>query len=377
MTSDLRRKIRRYDLVTPMLPCKDEIVAAFERFLLSGQYILGEEVRLLEKEMAEVCAVHDAVGVSSGSSALYMALAVAGVGPGTEVVTTPYTFVATLEAVVRLGATPVLVDIRPGDLNLDPEKLEAALSEKTRAILPVHIFGAPCDMEPICRLADRHGIDVIVDMAQAFGTLYAGRPCGSFGRMSSLSFYPTKNLPGIGDGGMIFCRDGQDAALLRQIRGHDPIRLNGRILPGFNYRLDEIQALVIRIRLSRFQDEQRDRDRVAEIYNAHIPAAHRLSMPGARSGSRVTHHQYWVRTPDRDQLRAHLAEHGIETGVYYDPPLHHHPLAECCRVSGSLAMAERAGAEVLTLPIYPALPLAEAERIAVLAREFLQRTVTR
>jgi dTDP-4-amino-4,6-dideoxygalactose transaminase len=377
MASDPRRQVRRYDLVTPMLPCKDEIMAAFERFLLSGQYILGEEVRLLEREMAEICTVADAVGVSSGSSALYMALAVAGVGPGTEVVTTPYTFVATLEAIVRLGATPVLVDIRPGDLNIDPGKIEAALSEKTRVILPVHIFGAPCDMESIDSLAERHGIDVIVDMAQAFGTLYAGRPCGSFGRMSSLSFYPTKNLPGVGDGGMILCRDEQDAARLRQIRGHDPIRLDGRIFPGFNYRLDEIQALVIRIRLSRFQDEQRDRDRVAEIYNEHIPAAHRLDVPASRSGNRVTHHQYWVRTPDRDRLRALLAEHGVETGVYYDPPLHHHPLAEYCRVSGALAMAERAGAEVLTLPIYSALPLAEAERIAGLTREFLQRTVVR
>jgi dTDP-4-amino-4,6-dideoxygalactose transaminase len=359
-----------------MLPCKDEIMAAFERFLLSGQYILGEEVRSLEREMADACEVDDAVGVSSGSSALYMALAVAEVGPGTEVITTPYTFVATIEAIIRLGATPVLVDIRAHDLNIDPAKIADAITERTRAIVPVHIFGVPCDMDPILSIAESHGVDVIVDMAQAFGTLYNGRPCGSYGRMSGLSFYPTKNLPAIGDGGLILCRDRADADLLRKIRGHDPVQVNGRVFPGFNYRLDEVQAMIIRIRLSRFADEQLDRDRVAAIYAECIPAANRLVPPDRSTGQRVTHHQYWIRASARDQLRDHLAAHGIETGKYYDPPLHRHPLAEYCRVSGSVEEAERAGAEVLTLPIYSALPLSEAQRIGELVREFLRAEET-
>jgi dTDP-4-amino-4,6-dideoxygalactose transaminase len=369
------RKVERYDLITPMLACKDEIMTAFERFLMSGRYILGDEVKLLEKEMAAACEVPEAVGVASGSAALYLALAVAGVGPGSEVITTPYTFVATIEAIIRLGATPVFVDIRPADLNIDPQKLEAAITEKTDAILPVHIFGAPCDMTPMLEIADRHGISVIEDMAQAFGTFYDGRPCGSFGRMSSLSFYPTKNLPAMGDGGMIFCRNPEDADRLRQLRGHDPVRLDGRLHPGWNSRLDELQSMIIRIRLARFSDEQRDRDRVASIYAHHIPVSHRLVAPNGGRGVRVTHHQYWVRSGRRDQLRDHLTEHGIDTGIYYDPPLHRHPLMEYCRISGSLGESERAGAEVLTIPIHAALSEADAHRIGELVQQFLQDEV--
>ncbi len=368
------RKVPRYDLVTPLLPCKDEIMAAFERFLVSGQYILGEEVHQLEKEMAAACAVPDAVGVSSGSSALYMALAVAGVGPGSEVITTSYTFVATIEAIIRLGAVPVFVDICPGDLNLDPTRIEAAITDRTRAICPVHIFGAPCDMNPILEIGDRHEVDVVVDMAQAFGTLYDGKPCGSFARMSSLSFYPTKNLPAIGDAGMILCRRPEDAERLRQVRAHDPIRLNGRVFPGFNYRIDEVQALVIRIRLARFADEQRDRDQVAATYQEAIPEAYRLVPPNGGRGVRVTHHQYWVRAPERNRLRERLAENGIDTGVYYDPPLHHHPLSEYCRAAGPLPEAERAAAEVLTLPIHAALPIADARRIGKVVQEFFRES---
>lgn len=372
MTEGNKRQVTRYDLVSPMLPCRDELLAGFERLLMSGQYILGEEVRLLEEEMAAACEVPAAVGVSSGSSALYMALVVAGVGPGTEVITTPYTFVATVEAIIRLGATPVLVDIRSTDLNIDPDLIEAAITDRTRAIVPVHIFGAPCDMRPILEVTDRHGLDVIVDMAQAFGTLYDGRPCGSFGRMSSLSFYPTKNLPGIGDGGLILCRDEADAERLRQLRGHGPVSVNGRLQPGFNYRLDEVQAMVVRVRLARFADEQRDRDRVAAIYAEHIPAANRLVPANGGTGVRVTFHQYWVRTPARKLLCEQLTANGIETGIYYDPPLHHHPLAEYCRVAGTVAEAERAGAEILTLPIYAALPLDEARRIGEIVQQFLR-----
>jgi dTDP-4-amino-4,6-dideoxygalactose transaminase len=368
------KTVRRYDLVSPMLPCKDEIMEKFERFLLSGHYILGTEVDLLEKELAAACGVPEAVGVASGSSALYVALAMAGVRPGVEVITTPYTFEATIEAIVLLGATPVLVDIRPTDLNIDPEQIEAAISDRTRVILPVHIFGAPCDMHPLLEIAERRGLDVIVDMAQAFGTMYDGRPCGSYGRMSTLSFYPTKNLPGIGDGGMVFCRDEDDARRIRAFRGHKAMRSNGYLYPGWNSRLDEVQAMVIRVRYARFGAEQTDRDRVAQIYDAHIPPQSRLQTPNGGVGMRPTYHQYWVRTPQRAGLRKLLEEAGVETGVYYDPPLHKHELVEYCRLSGTLDEALRAGAEVLTLPIHAALPFAQAERIGELAGDYLRRT---
>ena len=365
------RRVPRYDLVTPMLPCREEILAGVDRLLRSGEYILGREVRQLEQEMAEACACADAVGVASGSSALYLALQACGVGPGTEVITTPYTFVATIEAIIRLGGTPVFVDIDPADLNLRPDRVASAVTPRTRVILPVHIFGAPCDMEALTAIAAEHELDIVEDMCQAFGTYYRGRPAGSFGRLACLSFYPTKNLPGIGDGGMVLCRDAADADLLRRLRGHECVRIDGRLHSGWNSRLDEIQALAIRVRLSRFADEQHDRDLVAGIYDELIPPAYRLVPPPPASGHRLTYHQYWIRTPDRATLTARLEEAGIAYGIYYDPPLHRHPLVEYCRVHGDLAAAEAAAREVLALPIHQALPLADARRVGELVRRHL------
>jgi len=367
-----KKRVGRYDLVTPMIPCKDEILAKIENCLMTGNYILGEEVHLLEKELAAACGCADAVGVASGSSALFLALAMAGVRPGDEVITTPYTFDATIEAIVLLDAVPVMVDIQPADLNIDPVRIEAAVTDKTRAILPVHIFGAPCDMHPILDIARRHELEVVVDMAQAFGTIYDGQPCGSYGRMSTLSFYPTKNLPGIGDGGMVFCRDTVDAERIRKIRGHQAVRMNGHLYSGWNSRLDEIQALAIRVRHSRFAAEQADRDQVAAIYDSYIPEINRLQTPNGGKGMKVTYHQYWLRVKNRAGLQKLLDSHGIDTAVYYDPPMHHHVLAEYCRVSGNLVEAERAGREILILPIHAALPFDEAHRIGKLVGEFLQ-----
>jgi len=373
MATNQHKRVGRYDLITPMLPCKDEILAKFEKFLMSGHYILGEEVRLLEEELAAASGVPAAVGVASGSSALFVALAMAGVRPGHEVITTPYTFDATMEAIVLLDAVPVFVDILPGDLNLDPARIEAAITDKTRAVMPVPIFGAPCDMNAINEIAARRGLEVVVDMAQAFGTLYDGKPMGSFGRMSTLSFYPTKNLPGIGDGGMVFCRDTRDADRIRKIRAHQAVRANDHLYTGWNSRLDEVQAMVIRVRHSRFADEQSDRDAVAAIYDSYIPAANRLQLTAGGRGMKVTYHQYWVRCGDRDGLARVLDAAGIDTAVYYDPPLHKHELAEYARVGGDLTEAERAGREVLILPIHAALPFADAHRIGAIVQEFLEQ----
>jgi dTDP-4-amino-4,6-dideoxygalactose transaminase len=372
MKEEMMRRIQRYDLVTPMMPCKDEILAGVDRILSTGGYILGEEVRTLEREMAEACGVADAVGVASGSAALYLALQLAGVGPGTEVVTTPYTFVATIEAVIRLGGTPVFVDIGPDDLNMQSALAAEAVGDRTRVILPVHIFGVPCDMDALLATAADRGLDVVEDMCQAFGSLYRGRPCGSFGRMSCLSFYPTKNLPGIGDGGLVLCREEEDAALIRRLRGHETVRIDGRLCSGWNSRIDEIQAMAIRIRLARFADEQADRDRAAATYDEVIPAANRFAGYRPNGGLRVTHHQYWIRVPDRGRLAAKLEAAGVDHGIYYAPPLHRHELAEYCRVHGELTHAEAAGEEIMTLPIYPALAVDDARRIGELVRGHLE-----
>jgi dTDP-4-amino-4,6-dideoxygalactose transaminase len=370
MTAPLKR-VGRYDLVTPMLPCKDEIVAKFEKLLLSGRFILADEVRLLEEELAAACGVADCVGVASGSSALFVALAMAGVRPGDEVITTPYTFDATMEAIILLDAVPVFVDIKPTDLNLDPARIEAAITPRTRAIMPVPIFGAPCDMDPINEIAERRGLEVVMDNAQAFGTLYRGRPMSSCGRMSTLSFYPTKNLPGIGDGGAVCCRDHSDAERIRRIRGHQPVRANNHLYTGWNSRLDEVQAMVIRVRLAHFADEQGDRDQVAAIYDSYIPAECRVQLDDGGVGMRMTYHQYWVRSADRAGLHRALDQAGIDVGIYYDPPLHRHELAVYCRAAGELPEAERAGREILTLPIHAALPFEDAHRIGAIVREFL------
>ena len=371
MTATYDKRVGRYDLITPMLPCKDEILAKFEKFLMSGHYILGEEVRLLEEELAEACGLVDAVGVASGSSALFVALAMAGVRPGHEVITTPYTFDATMEAIVLLDAVPVFVDIRADDLNIDPGKIKQAITAKTRAIMPVPIFGAPCDMNPINDIAAEHGLEVVVDMAQGYGTIYHGKPMGSYGRMSTLSFYPTKNLPGIGDGGMVLCRDQRDADRIRRIRAHQAVRANDHLYTGWNSRLDEVPARDSRIRHGRSTEEQGDRDQVAAIYDSYIPADHRLRLPMGPEGMKVTHHQYWVRCRERDRLRDLLDENGIDTAIFYDPPLHRHELAEYARVSGELTEAERAGREVLILPIHAALPFEDAHRIGKLVKGFL------
>ncbi len=371
MTPSNNKRIGRYDLITPMIPCKDEIMDKFEKFLMSGQYILGKEVDTLEKDLAEQCGVGYAVGVASGSSALFLALAMAGVRPGDEVITTPYTFDATIESIIMLDAIPVMVDILPEDLNIDPNEIEKAITNKTRAIMPVPIFGAPCDMDPINAIAEKHNLQVVVDMAQGFGTLYKGKPMGSYGRMSTLSFYPTKNLPGIGDGGMVFCQKEEDADRIRKIRGHQAVRMNNHLYTGWNSRLDEIQAMVLNIRLARFAEEQADRNKVASIYDKYIPQANRWQDPNPGQGNHITYHQYWVRCKRRNELQAILENNGVDTAIYYDPPLNHHELNEYCRFSGFLRQAEKAGREVLILPIHAALPFEDAHRVGEIVGKFL------
>lgn len=365
------RRVPRYDLTTPLIPCRDEILAGVARLLAGGDFILGAEGRALETEVAAACDAAAAVGVASGSDALLLALQLAGVGPGVEVITTPYTFIATVEAVIRLGGVPVFVDIDPATLNLDPARLDAAVSDRSGALLPVHIYGTPCAMDAVEAVAAAHGLTVVEDLCQAFGALRGGRPCGSFGRFGALSFYPTKNLPGAGDGGMILCRDEADAERLRRLRNHGAVADGDRLHVGWNSRLDELQALVIRIRLGRFHDEQADRDRAAAIYDALIPADHRLATPAPGSGLKVSRHQYWIRCPDRGRLESRLRQEGVDYGLYYDPPLHRSELAGFCRVSGTLRHAERAGAEVLALPIHPALADDDAARIGTLVRDVL------
>jgi dTDP-4-amino-4,6-dideoxygalactose transaminase len=276
-----------------------------------------------------------------------------------------------MEAIILLDAVPVFVDIKSTDLNIDPARIEDAITPRTRAIMPVPIFGAPCDMDAINEIATRRGLEVVMDNAQAFGTIYRGRQISSCGRMATLSFYPTKNLPGIGDGGAVCCRDKADAELIRRLRAHQVVRANGHLYTGWNSRLDEVQAMVIRIRLARFAEEQHDRDQVAAIYDSYIPAECRVQLDDGGHAMRMTYHQYWVRSADRDGLRRALDKAGIDVGIYYDPPLHKHELAVYCRAAGDLPEAERAGREIIALPIHAALPFADAHRVGEVVRGFM------
>jgi dTDP-4-amino-4,6-dideoxygalactose transaminase len=226
-------------------------------------------------------------------------------------------------------------------------------------------------MHAIDQVADAHGLTTIMDMAQAFGTLFDGRPMGSYARMSTLSFYPTKNLPGIGDGGMVVCRNEEDAERIKDLRSHKAVEIDGHLHVGWNDRLDEIQAMAIRVRLGRFDEEQADRDRVAAIYDSLIPEAHRMATPDPAAGMKGTYHQYFVRCGDRDGLAAELDRHGIDTGIYYDPPLHKHELSVYGRAHGDLVEAERAGREILALPIHAAVPFEDATRVGEIVRDYV------
>ena len=286
-------------------------------------------------------------------------------------ITTPFTFDATMESIILQGAVPVFVDIKPDDLNIDPTKVAEAVTDKTAAIMPVPIFGAPCDMHAIDAVADAHGLVTIMDMAQAFGTLFDGRPMGSYARMSTLSFYPTKNLPGIGDGGMVVCRNEEDAERIKALRSHKAVEIDGHLHVGWNDRLDEIQAMAIRVRLARFDEEQADRDRVAAIYDSLVPEANRLATPVAANGMKGTYHQYFVRCEDRDGLAAELGRNNVDIGIYYDPQLHKHELSVYGRAHGDLVEAERAGREILALPIHAAVPFEDATRVGEIVRDYV------
>lgn len=342
---------------------KDEIDAAMARVLEAGRYILGEECTAFEREFAEYLDVGYASGVGSGTEALHVALSACGIGPGDEVIAPAHTAVATAAAIELTGATPVLVDIDPRNFNLDPSRLESAITPRTKAVIPVHLYGQAADLAPILAIARRYSLRVIEDCAQAIGATYRGRRVGGWGDMAAFSFYPTKNLGAIGDGGMVVTNDAalaERAGLLRQYGWRERYISE---MAGWNTRLDELQAAILRVKLRYLEEDTALRRRWAEIYHQDLSG---LELPREMPYGRHVYHLYVVRHPRRDELQAYLKERGIGALVHYPAPVHLQP-AYRGRLGdvGSFPHAEQAAREVLSLPLYP--ELTEAQVRAVVA----------
>jgi len=342
------------DLKKQFAEIKDEVLAAVTEILESAHYILGPKVAEFEKTVAAYHGVPEAIGVASGTDALHLAVEALGIGEGDEVITTPFTFFATAEAVIYTGATPVFVDIEPETMNLDPAQVEAKITKNTKAILPVHIFGHPADMDRIMELAKNHDLHVIEDCAQSFGADIRGRKTGSFGDAGCFSFYPSKNLGAFGDGGMVTLSDTGLADRIKMLRNHGSRGAYRHESVGFNSRLDELQAGILLVKFKRIDAYNRKRRENAALYNKFISDA--VRKPVEQPGMTHVYHQYTIRSPRRDEIRNRLNHGGISSVVYYPIPLHlQEALSFLGYKKGDFPVAEEAAEKVLSLPMYPEL----------------------
>jgi dTDP-4-amino-4,6-dideoxygalactose transaminase len=353
---------------------KDEIDAALQRALDSGAYILSQEVAAFEKEFAHYLGTAYAVGVGSGTEALHIALTACGVQQGDEVITVSHTAVATVAAIALCGAKPIFVDINPLSFTLDPSKLEEAITEHTKAIIPVHIYGHPSDLEPILAIARRRGILVLEDCAQAHGAKYKDRMVGSWGDIACFSFYPTKNLGAIGDGGMIVTSDPELASRVRYLREYGwAERYVSRTL-GWNSRLDVIQAAILRVKLKYLDSDNCRRNVLAEIYAQELSDLPWLVLPSKRLETTHVYHLYVIRCKERDKLRAHLEDCGVGVLIHYPVPVHQQPAySNAWQSPDRLSETERAATEVLSLPMYPELSEADVQTVVQAVRSFDSR----
>ena len=348
------------DLQAQYVSIRDELQQAVERVMSSQRFVLGDEVRKLESAIAEYCQTKHAIGCASGSDALLLAMMALDVKAGDEVITTPFSFFATAACITRLGARPVFVDIDPHTYNIDPSRVAEAITPRTKAIMPVHLYGQCASMDPLLELGRRHGIPVVEDAAQAIGATDKGRRAGSMGLIGCFSFYPTKNLGGAGDGGILTTSDDEVAARLRRLRTHGGANEYEHEEVGINSRLDELQAAVLNVKFPRLDKWSDERARKAEIYTRLLKEADLrfpLVTPEVRSDGRHIFHQYVIRVPgNRDALMEHLKTHGVGSKVYYPIPLH---LQKCFAYlgykMGDFPEAEAAAEETVALPAYTEL----------------------
>ncbi len=350
---------------------KKEIDAAVDEVLREGAFIQGEACRSFEKEFAAFCGVSSACGVASGSDALFLALKALGMGPGDEVITTPFTFIATAEAVSRSGARVVFADIDDEMLNLDPGAVESCLTEKTKAIIPVHLYGHPASMNELATLAQARQISIVEDAAQSHGAEYDGKRVGALGAVGCFSFYPTKNLSAAGDAGMVVSNDRELVERIRLVGNHGERGKYEHALEGVSSRLDNLQAAILRVKLRHLEGWNERRRHLAKIYAQELDGLSGLRLPREAPDCRAVYNQFTIRTARRDALRSQLEEKGIATAIHYPLPLHLQPAyAHLGSKEGSFPIAEKAAREVLCLPIYPELDDDDARRVAEEVQNF-------
>ena len=365
------------DLKAQYATIRDEVRSAIDRVIESQYFILGPEVEALEREIATYSQCSYGIGVSSGTDALLVALMAIDLKPGDEVLTTPYTFFATAGCITRLGAKPVFVDIDSQSYNLDPAKVEDAITARTRAILPVHLFGQMADMKPIVEIAQRHNLYIIEDAAQAIGAEYDGQRAGSIGHMGCFSFFPSKNLGGFGDGGMVVTNDEELAKRVRLLRGHGAQPKYYHKIVGGNFRLDAIQAAVLRVKLKYLDSWTEGRQRNAQLYHELFAEASLLEdgapirLPVDIGYGRHIYNQFVIRTANRNALMSHLKAQSIGTEVYYPVPMHEQEcFAELGYRLGDFPESEGAARETLALPIYPEATVEQLRTVVQKIRDF-------
>ncbi|MGC9453977.1 MAG: DegT/DnrJ/EryC1/StrS family aminotransferase [Phycisphaerae bacterium] len=364
-------KVPMLDLQAQYATIADEVLAAVRDVLESQLCCNGPAVRELESQMADYCDCARAVGVSSGTDALLCSLMALEIGAGDEVITTPFTFFGTAGAIWRTGAKPVFADILPDSFNLDPERVAEAVTDRTKAIMPVHLFGQMTEMDPLLELAEKHGLHIIEDAAQAIGATQNGRKAGSLGTTGCLSFYPTKNLGAMGDAGMIATQDEELAGVLESVRNHGQGEAYFHPRVGGNFRMDSIQAAVLSVKLRRLDDWTAARQANAARYDEMLAGCEGVVTPTVAEGNTHIYHQYTLRAKDRDGLRKHLGEKGVASGVYYPLCLHQQEcFASLGCSAGDFPAAEQAAAEVISLPVYPELSDEQVEYVAESIREF-------
>lgn len=361
-------RIPLMDLAAQYEAVKSEIDRAVQRVLASGKYVLGQTVEEFERSLAAYCGTKHAVGLASGTDALILALDAVGVGPGDEVITTPFTFFATAEAISRVGATPVFVDIEPRTYNIDPAAIEPAITERTKAVIPVHIFGHPADMKPIVEIGKRHKLKVIEDACQAIGAEYRGARVGALADAACFSFFPTKNLGGCGDGGALTTNDAGLAGRIRLLREHGSKKKYQHSVLGYNSRLDALQAAILQVKLRHLDNWNDARRLLAHRYNELLGGLP-VRTPFEDADVKHVYHLYIIRARERGALEEALGAAGIAFGVYYPVPLHLQEVYEPLGVpAGSLPKSEAASTETLALPLYPELPIKFQDEVAKAVR---------
>ena len=351
------------DLKAQYRSIREDVDAAVLGVLDSGQFTLGSEVAAFEREFAEYCGVAQGVGVNTGTSALHLALLAAGVGPGDEVITVPFTFVATVSAIHYTGAKPVFVDIDPESFTMNPAALAAAITPRTKAIVPVHLYGQTADMDPIRAIARQHGLVVIEDACQAHGAEYRGTRTGGLGDMACFSFYPGKNLGAYGEGGMVVTDDPAFARTIRMLRDWGAEKKYEHVLKGYNFRLEGIQGAVLRVKLRHLEAWTEARRAAARRFDEALRGV--VPTPEALSHNRHVYHIYAIRTQDRTAWQRILTAEGIQTGIHYPTPIHLLPAhADLGYREGQFPHSERAAREVLSLPLFPELTAEQGETVS-------------